>query len=496
MAVKNSTILANSWLQGTSDYQQRVPDPTIATQAQTIAAIFDPLNGSRVYNEFVDTLFNRIGLTYARQQSWRNPLAGFKRGRLEFGASVQELAVQWIKAHTYSDDAQTLLKVHRPEVEQAIHQVNRFDQYPLSVNKIELRRAFTDEYGLNQLVSSVMDSAINAEQYDEYLQMKELIAYYENAWGFFKIQADTPDDETSAKAFLKSLRATVSRLAFPTARYSAAPVSIPVFARPEELVLLITPEAAASVDVDTLAALFHLDKAEAQVRQIVVDEFPIAGAFAMLTTVDWFQVYDQVYENGSFYNPEALTTNYYLTVAQVISCSPFVPAIIWTTEQGSETKTITQTTTNTFNSSTVMVDFAGELVTAPSAIPAAAFKGESITLNGRTADSRGVFVVTELQGSLSDGTISGAAELDGITVEPDAFRVSGITFSPVTEGATIPVPNSRTYVDRTGRIHLQAGLFKVQGGVTVTMTVEPVYLNPSGATPAPTASTISFTVEG
>lgn len=491
MAVKNSTILAKAWLEGTGDYQQRVPSPTVATQKQTMEAIFSPFNGP-IYNQFIDTLFTRIGLVYARQQSWRNPLAAFKRGTLAYGGSVQELATAWIRAHTYRDDAQSLLKVHRPEVEQAIHQLNRFDQYPLSVNKVELRQAFTDEYGLNSLVSSIMDVAINSEQYDEYLQMKELIAWYEHTWGFFKIHGDMPEDDTSAKAFLKSLRTMVAKLAFPSTLYNAGIVpDIPVFARPDELVLLISPEASASVDVDTLAALFNLEKAEAQVRQIIVDEFPIPGAYAMLTTEDWFQVYDQTYENGSFYNPQTLTTNYYLTVMQVISCSPFVPAIVWTTEAGTETGTITLTTSNTVNAvQAIRSGCSGCFEAMPEGTKLTKAMVTGKNGDGTPAAIDGVYLFGELQGSLSDGTITGAQEIDGVTVRPDAYVVRDMTFS----GSGAPVRNSRTYIDRLGRLHLQAGAYKGNEDLTLTVTIEPTYNNPSGDTPTPVATTVTFTI--
>jgi hypothetical protein len=492
---KNSTILNSVWLSGTSDYQQRVPSPTVATQAQQAAAIFSPAIGGGAYNYFVDTLINRIGLTYARSQSWRNPLAGFKRGTLQFGDKVQEIQAKWVRAHSYEDDKQTLLKVHRPEVEAVYHQVDRFDQYPMTVNKIELRQAFTSEYGLNELVASIMDAVINSANYDEYLQMINLLSFYDQNWGFFKIQLPEPDDDTTAKNFLKSLKAMVGRLAFPSSLYNAQVISdIPVFANPEELILLVTPEAAASVDVDALATLFHLEPANAQVRRVIVDEFPIPGAYAMLTTTDWFQVYDQVYENGSFYNPETLNTNYYLTIMQVISCSPFVPAIVWTTEAGTTTKTITQTTDGTMTAATYLRDQLGNLSSMPAGTEITKSMITGKHADGTYSDVDGVYILAQLGGSLSDGTISDAQTIDGISVRPDAYKVTSMAYS----GTGAPAVNSRTYLDRNGRLHLQAGAYKSTNGLTLTITLEPVYVNPDGSTPAvtPTTVTLSIAAEG
>lgn len=496
MASSNASILSAMWLNGTSDYQQRVPSPTVATQAQQAEAIFAPSNGA-IYNQFVDTLINRVGMSYVRQQSWRNPLAAFKRGPLPFGQTVQELQVKWVSAHTYADDKQTLLRIHRPEVEAAYHSISREDQYPISVNRVELRRAFVEDGGLNQLIAAVMDAPVNSEQYDEYRQMLELISWYENAWGFYKISMSAPDDDTSSKAFLKSLKATVARLAFPSSRYNAQILDdLPVFARPEELVLLTTPEAAAAVDVDALATLFHLEPADARVRRVIVDEFPIPGAYAMLTTEDWFQVYDVAYENGSFYNPETLTTNYYLTVMQVISCSPFVPAIVWTTEAGTDVGTITQTVeTNAVDGHIFLRNSYGRLdeVTVTDGVATIDLAPDA-AVKQLTGDNEGIFVRGVLRGSLSDGTTSGVERIGNIEVKPDAaaMTVTGLTIG----GAAVTV-NSRSRVDRLGRLKLQKAAVDAIGAgtaVTATITLESTYRNPSGDTPTvtPTEVTVNF----
>ena len=66
MAVNNSTIMARAWLNGTNDFQQRIPDPTINGIDATVQAIFDPMN--RQYcNQFASFLIQRIGMTYVRQ---------------------------------------------------------------------------------------------------------------------------------------------------------------------------------------------------------------------------------------------------------------------------------------------------------------------------------------------------------------------------------------------------------------------------------------------
>lgn len=443
MAVNNSTIMASIWLEGTNDFQQRIPNPTQNSLSTVVDALFDPMN-RQYYNQFVDALVNRIGATFVRATRWDNPLAGFKGGKLQYGSTIQEIAPKWIKAHSYMDDTELLLKMERPEVEACYHTLNREDRYPISIVHEELRQAFVDEYGLNNLVASIMSIPQNSDNYDEYLIMKQLIATYENKWGFFKMGLSAaPTDEDTGKEFLTDVRTMVGKLAFPSTLYNSPVVEdIPVFAKPEELILIVTPETAGSLSVQVLSDIFHVEYAEVNVRQVIIDEFPIPNAVALLTTRDWFVCNDVVYTTTSFYNPETLSTKYYLHHWGVYSCSPFVPAILFTTNSGTVTGSTTQSVT-------------GITLTAASATAAA---GDDVQLT------------VQLDGSLSTA-------VEGIEVAPDSATFELSCVNSDDEAVQL---NSRTYVDRYGVLHIQKSGLSTGDVITVVATA--TYVNPSGAT--------------
>lgn len=452
MAQNNSTILEKAWLAGTNDFQHRIPNPTQHGMKATIDALFDPMN-KNYWNQFVDILVNRIGKTIVRSNRWENELRAFKQDNLIYGNTIQEIAPKWIKAHSYEDDDETLLKLARPEAQSWYHSVNRQDRYDISINDVELRRAFTDDYGLNQFISSVMEVPYNSDAYDEYLCMKQLIAFYENAWGFYKQKVDEVTDETSGKNFLKHARTYAGKLRFPSTLYNANPITdIPVFAKNDELILITTPEVDASLDVDTLASVFNLDKAELKYKKVIIDEFPIAGAQALLTTKDWFVVHDVVYETTSFYNPKTLSTNYYLHHHEIVSCSPFVPAILFTTSDGTNVKVVTQNVTGLSAKNGAFNASAGDVVE----------------------------LVTELQGTIDGDNLK--------TVAPDSctYEISAKVSS--SDETSVPL-NSRTYVDNRGFLHIQKTGLDVNNVITVDCTS--TYENPSGET---TPKTTKFLV--
>lgn len=449
MAQNNNTIMAKAWLVGTNDFQQRIPDPTQAGLSATMSALFAPMNGM-YFNQFMDILVNRIAYTYVRGQSYKNPLAVFKGNKINYGSTIQEIAPKWIKAHSYDDEADTLLKLHRPEAEVWYHSQNRRDQYPISVNIDELRTAFTEEYGLNNLVAQVMQSPNNSDEYDEFQIMKNLTALYESKWGFYKHHLSAaPHDDATGKELLTALQTYGGKLQFPSARYSGT--DIPVFATPGELVLIVTPETQASLNVNTLAALFNVDLAKVSYRTVLIDEFPIPGAVALLTTEDFFVCHDTLYNTTSFYNPEQLATNYYLNHWGIYSVSPFVPAILFTTGEGTETPTFTQAVTG--------------LTVTPEVAEAEA--GDSVQLT------------VKLTGTITpespDGTILVRPNSALFTVK--AERTTGSGGDSKTE--SVPL-NARTRVDQYGVLHIQKSGLKT--GDVLTVTAVSTYVNPSGDT--------------
>lgn len=454
MALENSVIAEKIWLEASNDYQQRIPNPTVNSLEATWRALFKPGNNAYL-NQFMDVLVNRIAYTYVRNLAWTSPLAVFKRAKLIYGTTTQEIALNWVKAHAYKDDVESLLRLHRPEGDVAYHTQNRQDKYPISVALPELKNAFLDDYGLNRLVAGIMQAPVNSDNYDEYRIALNMLATYEDVYGFYKYPLSAvPTDEVTGKEFLTAVRTLVAMLQFPSARYNAASVSVPVFAKPSELVLLVIPAVAASVSVEVLSSIFHVEMAEVNVRQIIVDEFPIPKVVAMLTTEDFFIMQDTLYETTSFWNAETLATNYYLHHWEIVSASPFVPAIMFTVGgDGTTIPTVKQTVTG-------------------------------ITLTGASTAEAGedVQLTVNLTGTL-------APVHEGVAVEPDAalFEVSAVTAKPDddTPGSPIDIDPMKTYVDKFAVLHIAEDM---PTGAVVTVTATSAYINPSAATSKYTAS--------
>lgn len=455
--VDNTTILANAFLEASTDYQQRVPDVTQHGIAQVSEFLFKPMN-KKYLNEFMSIFVNRIAGEVVHQREFLNPIKR-KREDILFGTTIQEIGLDFIKAHAFKDDwghrvddITNLLKVYRPDGQVAYHSVNRYDQYPISINRMELRAAFTGEYGLNQLASAIMQVPYNSAEYDEYGIYKQLIAEHEYRHGFYKHQCAYPVDESTGKVFLRALRAYADKITIPSRLYNAGDATIPVWVNRDELpsmVLYIEADAKASLDVDTLSSVFQLDKAEVQYRIQFIDSIPIPGAFALLTTDDFWMCADYDVSNDSFYNPQTKTETWYYTVIGMYSTSPFVPAILFTTEAGTVNATIEQA------------------VTGLTITPATA----NVVPGGQIA------LVTNLTGTL---TADPATFLVPPTLEvaPDACLYD-LSASITSAGETSDVQlDIDTYVDRFGILHVGT---TVPVGAVITVTATSTYEPVEGA---------------
>ena len=331
--------------------------------------------------------------------------------------------------------------MHRPEAQSWYHSQNRRDQYAITINYDELRTAFTDEYGLNSLISQIMTVPMSSDNYDEYRIMLQLLAEYNNSWGFYKHHlSGVPSDDATGKEFLKAVRTYAGKLNFPSTLYNAQSITdIPVFAKNDELVLFTTPDVQATLDVDTLAAVFNIERADIQQRTVIVDEFPIPNAVALLTTRDFFVCSDTVYQTTSFWNPQRMDTTYWLQHWGIYSVSPFVPAILFTTDAGTTVSNITQNVT-----------------------------GISVKADTATADAGSdVGITVALTGTIT-------ANDDDIVVAPNAATYE---LSAADGNGKAYELTAVTRVDEYGILHISR---KVASGTVITVKATATYVNPSG----------------
>jgi hypothetical protein len=329
-------------IRGTLDpvYQARVPS---ATRAGLSAVMNAMDNYSPAMNAFMDQLVNLIGAQIVRYQSWTNPLGVYKQGLLESGESIEEVALGLLRAHVYKPESDPTLKElfgqEKPPAQSVFHKVNRQEWYKVSINESQLERAFLNPGGLSRFVMGMMAQLNTSDNNDEFVMTANTLRRYYDAGGFFKMAS--PDinnitaDTSDAKQFLRLVRAQSGTLQYISSKYNAR--HVPMATEKSDLMLITTPTAKATIDVEGLSAAFNQDKATIgdRITEIPDEYIDIPGFQGILTTKRFWVLADKLMRMATIQNPVGLFNNYIWHHQEVISASPFENAILFTSKEAS-----------------------------------------------------------------------------------------------------------------------------------------------------------------
>lgn len=340
----------------TAVYQDRIPEATAENLHEVGDAI---LTYEAQANEFVNALVNRIGLVILNNRMATNPLAALKKGRLAVGETIEEIYIDVIKAQTYDPRAaqDTLFKRHLPNVSSVFHSVDSQLNYPLTISNEQLRKAFLSYDSLDRFIAGLVDSMYKSATLDEFIQMKQLISEWNENSRFIVEPITAVTDAASAREAMIKIKAVSDGMTIfnNQMNYAGVWTSTPK----DEQYLITTPDFNARMDVDVLAAAFHMDKAEFAGHVIVVDnigDLSDDGIEAILVDKNWYQVYDYLRTFKTAYNGEGLYWNYFYHVWMVYSLSPFANAVAFGTAAPTVTTlTVTPTTATVKAGGTVQI---------------------------------------------------------------------------------------------------------------------------------------------
>lgn len=381
-----NTIRANA----SSDYQERVP---VATQ-QNIAEVGNAItNYEPTRNEFLNALINRIGMVIIQSRLYENPLREFKKGMLEFGKDIEEIFVEIAKAQSYNPEvAETeVFKRVIPDVKTIFHRMNRQDFYKVTISNDQLRTAFLSYRGIEDLIGRIVDSLYSGDNYDEFLLMKHLMLDYGDKGLFYPITVTAVTDEATAKKLTVKLRATAKTIGFMSPNYNAQGVH--TFTPMEDIIIFMTPETEALMDVESLARAFNLEYADFLGRVVIVDDFGgLENVQALMVDRQWFMVYDTFFNFTEQYNAQGLYWNYFFHHWQVLSTSQFANAIAFTTETPAITRVTISPKTATVSKGQ-NVQFTTTVVATGMASEAISYNVTGAVSDNTTITSNGLLIV-------------------------------------------------------------------------------------------------------
>lgn len=334
-----------------SIYHQYVP---VVTESTTIGEFGAPILDSQnlnVLNDFVG-LLKKVVYTAVYNKTFNNPLADLEGERMPLGQFIESAYVNPAKARAFNvNDFAGLLQKYESEIAVEYYSVNSDLQYMVTITREKIRNAFTSWDQLEGLISGMVNSLWNGAYITRYNQTKGLpLAAFKKGAIKYEVIPEVTDEQT-AKNLIRKVRADYNKMQIPSTKYNAwqdvkgeGAFALKTWSDPEDLIILISADVEALVDVEVLAAAFNLDKDSFIARKITVDDFSqynddgtvaVDGSMIKCVLADraWFKIKTQDFAMDEFYNMNNRTWQYGLNDVRMVNYSLFANAKIYTTAE-------------------------------------------------------------------------------------------------------------------------------------------------------------------
>jgi len=328
MAKTNIEFLNDIRAISSPTYQDRIPEAT----RNNIAEIANALDSYKpLANEFLDGLFNKIGMQLIASLSFEDPLKFMNKEKLTLGQDVEDMWVVEAQAMDYNPKGDKLFEITKPVVRAIYHRLDRRLMYKVTIYPKQLRNAFISEYGISKMYSTFMNTLTTADKLDTFIMKKQALSDYQIVkQGYYNITTPEVTNQTSADEFMIILRQTILRMSLPTKDYNKAKELQQ--SKKNQLKLLINMSELPKLDVYSLSKAFQKEFVEYQVEIIPLDNFgDLPNTQAILIDTRLPQVRDDILEMTNFFNPEGLYWQNYFHHWQLMSMSIWYNAVRLTT---------------------------------------------------------------------------------------------------------------------------------------------------------------------
>lgn len=418
------TSIANNTL-----YHTQVPAVDVTT---SISAFGQPiLDNPAIANEFISALINRIAYTAVDTKNFNNKLAQLKGEERPLGYASQEIYVNPAQSREYNvNDFAGILAKYEADVKVQYTAKNVDRQFPVSITRQELKKAFVSWGDFESFIDSLVNSLYNGLYITEYEMTKGLVssAYKDNTAIVQTISGISTADDM--KALIKKLRALFLNMQLPSREYNAwykiggegRPIN--TWNMPEDTVLLIRNDILSEVDVEVLASAFNMGKTDFLGRVIGIDSFDQydetgtkvfdgSNIVCFIGDKRWFMIHDQETFIDQWYNANNRVWNYYLNYVSQYAYSFFANGVIIALADPTVT-----TTALAFTADSANVAVGKKIKCRVKATP----KGANSTVTFSSGDTD-IFTVTKIDDQLvevtgvADGTatLTASAESGSVT---------------------------------------------------------------------------------
>lgn len=336
-----SDMLNFIWQNSSADYQALVGLTTNSNLPIIGKAILEYDNAT---NEFMNNFVNKIVMQLFNDRIFQSPLGILKKGSLDAGYTIEENDTNPVEGKDFSDSNDALFTAPVADTVSVYHNQNRVRTFPLKVSYERLQTAFLSNASMMDFVNYCVNQIYNGDYIEEYEWIKNIINLGTMNNEIMSKSLTAVTDEATAKNFVRVARQDFTNFTIPSTSYNSYKMSgingtgkaRKQFCSKDDIVLIVNSNVNSYTDVEVLAKAFNISNTSLLGQQIIVDDFGDNSAIqAVLADKNAFKFYDTLRKLKQFENGANLTWSYWLHVRQILSLSPFLNMVAYTSNLAS-----------------------------------------------------------------------------------------------------------------------------------------------------------------
>ena len=271
-------------------------------------------------------MVEKIARQVIRNVVTEDHLAVFDKLPVDKGTTIEEAIIKLVEAQPSADGTTVCAPIDTSNLIAVKYYKNWTKaQFKTKVSLEELRKVMLSDGNVEAIAERIAGTLVESDKQDKYEKVKGLFKYGVGSTNpvvaatFVDINKGTPIDcstDGGYKKLLKTIKNTVSGMKFVNADFNTGGIKRKTLA--SDIYIVMPYKIKNAIDVDELAGIFNLSKAEIEGRIIEIDE----GDNIYIVDQNAILDYTRLYELTSYWNAEGLFTNYWLTTERLYALSP------------------------------------------------------------------------------------------------------------------------------------------------------------------------------
>ncbi|MCD8201607.1 MAG: hypothetical protein LUD47_06035 [Clostridia bacterium] len=290
-------------------------------------------NGSDKWSADYSTnfaLIEKIAKSTLYQVQSSNPLRWMSKGQIANGVAIEDALVELADSYDWKSEEQDGSKTNAPSypsIKVTYNSIWNGKQFKTTVSEDQIRKVLLNGGSESDVAQKIVSNLTESEGYEGYLACKGVL---ENGRDVNILPVD--DNTYGANAeLLKAIKNTTDKMQFVNTDF----VSCGSKQRtPFERIHIVMPyEIYNAINIDVLASLYNLDKAELIGKITLIDEpgyIYIVDEFGVFT-------YTRLYKMTSKYVEDGLYENYWLTMDRMFGTNNLFKMAYLKVESGNAT---------------------------------------------------------------------------------------------------------------------------------------------------------------